>query len=81
MAHENPERKPIERKGHRRHRRLLPGLARRPDCPADRQRRPHLVPADWLKSLGIPLLPDLITYVSGYVARHTARPNLPFDQR
>ncbi|MFC7582411.1 hypothetical protein ACFQYP_00375 [Nonomuraea antimicrobica] len=36
---------------------------------------------DWLESLTIPLLPGLITYVSGYKAKHTARPDLPFDQR
>jgi hypothetical protein len=36
---------------------------------------------DWLESLAIPLLPGLITYVSGYKARHTARPDLPLDQR
>jgi hypothetical protein len=36
---------------------------------------------DWLESLSIPLLPGLITYVSGYKAKHTARPDLPSDQR
>ncbi|MEU4511795.1 hypothetical protein AB0G05_20065 [Nonomuraea wenchangensis] len=36
---------------------------------------------DWLESLTIPLLPGLITYVSGYKAKHTARPDLPIDQR
>ncbi|WP_433444535.1 hypothetical protein [Nonomuraea sp. CA-141351] len=36
---------------------------------------------DWLESLTIPLLPGLITYVSGYKAKHTARPDLPLDQR
>ncbi|MEV1168963.1 hypothetical protein [Nonomuraea sp. NPDC049784] len=29
---------------------------------------------DWLESLPIPLLPGLITYVSGCKAKHTARP-------
>ncbi len=36
---------------------------------------------DWLESLAVPLLPGLITYVSGYKAKHTARPDLPLDQR
>ncbi len=36
---------------------------------------------DWLESLTIPLLPGLISYVSGYKAKHTARPDLPPDQR
>ncbi|MFI6737272.1 hypothetical protein ACIBI9_30470 [Nonomuraea sp. NPDC050451] len=36
---------------------------------------------DWLESLSIPLLPGLITYVSGYKAKHTARSDLPLDQR
>lgn len=36
---------------------------------------------DWLESLTIPLLPGLITWVSGYKAKHTARPDLPPDQR
>ncbi|MEU8319623.1 hypothetical protein AB0C33_14720 [Nonomuraea sp. NPDC048881] len=36
---------------------------------------------DWLESLAVPLLPGLITYASGYVTRHTARPDLPIDQR
>lgn len=36
---------------------------------------------DCLESLAIPLLPGLTTYVSGYVARHTARPDLPLHQR
>ncbi|MFI7709207.1 hypothetical protein [Nonomuraea sp. NPDC049480] len=36
---------------------------------------------DWLETLSIPLLPGLITYVSGYAAKHTARPDLPLDQR
>ncbi|MEU7855277.1 hypothetical protein [Nonomuraea sp. NPDC049141] len=36
---------------------------------------------DWLESLAIPLLPGLITYVSGYKAKHTARPDPPPDQR
>ncbi|TMR91451.1 holin [Nonomuraea basaltis] len=36
---------------------------------------------DWLESLAVPLLPGLIAYVSGYVAKHTARPDLPPDQR
>lgn len=35
---------------------------------------------DWLESLSIPLLPGLITYVSGYKAKHTARPDLPLNQ-
>ncbi|AQZ70427.1 unnamed protein product [[Actinomadura] parvosata subsp. kistnae] len=36
---------------------------------------------DVIETLAIPLLPGLITYVSGYVAKHTARPDLPLDQR
>ncbi|MER6505926.1 hypothetical protein ABT158_03895 [Nonomuraea sp. NPDC001636] len=36
---------------------------------------------DWLESLAIPLLPGLITYVSGYTTKHTPRPDLPPDQR
>ncbi|MEU5863476.1 hypothetical protein ABZ815_20065 [Nonomuraea sp. NPDC047529] len=36
---------------------------------------------DWLESLAIPLLPGLITYVSGYKTKHTPRPDLPPDQR
>ncbi|MEV6154903.1 hypothetical protein AB0L53_31640 [Nonomuraea sp. NPDC052129] len=36
---------------------------------------------DWLESMAIPLLPGLITWVSGYKAKHTARPDLPLDQR
>ena len=36
---------------------------------------------DWLESLAIPLLPGLITWVSGYKAKHTARPDLPMEQR
>ncbi|GAB2918799.1 hypothetical protein GCM10027203_18150 [Nonomuraea fastidiosa] len=36
---------------------------------------------DWLESLAVPLLPGLITWVSGYKAKHTARPDLPMDQR
>ncbi|MEU1883446.1 hypothetical protein ABZ470_39585 [Streptosporangium sp. NPDC020072] len=36
---------------------------------------------DWLETLAVPLLPGLITYVSGYQARHTARPDLPLEQR
>ncbi|TMR99501.1 holin [Nonomuraea basaltis] len=36
---------------------------------------------DWLESLTIPLLPGLITWVSGYKAKHTPRPDLPLDQR
>ncbi|MER7363264.1 hypothetical protein [Nonomuraea wenchangensis] len=36
---------------------------------------------DWLESLTIPLLPGLITWVSGFKAKHTARPDLPLDQR
>ncbi|MET9245640.1 hypothetical protein [Nonomuraea sp. NPDC003709] len=36
---------------------------------------------DWLESLTVPLLPGLITYMSGYKAKHTARPDLPLDQR
>ncbi|MFG6197884.1 hypothetical protein [Nonomuraea sp. JJY05] len=36
---------------------------------------------DWVESLTIPLLPGLIAYVSRYVAKHTARPDLPPDQR
>ncbi|MEV0313510.1 hypothetical protein [Nonomuraea fuscirosea] len=36
---------------------------------------------DWLESLTIPLLPGLISWVSGYKAKHTARPDLPLEQR
>ncbi|MFI9553737.1 hypothetical protein [Nonomuraea endophytica] len=36
---------------------------------------------DWLESLTIPLLPGLITWVSGYKTKHTPRPDLPQDQR
>ncbi|MGW6499309.1 hypothetical protein [Nonomuraea angiospora] len=36
---------------------------------------------DWAETLAVPLLPGLITYVSGYVAKHTARPDLPLEQR
>lgn len=36
---------------------------------------------DVVETLAIPLLPGLITYVAGYVAKHTARPDLPASQR
>jgi hypothetical protein len=36
---------------------------------------------DWAESLTIPLLPGLVTYVAGYVAKHTPRPDLPASQR
>ncbi|WP_066360225.1 hypothetical protein [Herbidospora mongoliensis] len=36
---------------------------------------------DWLETLAVPLLPGLVTYVSGYVARHAPRPDLPASQR
>ncbi|MFB4294779.1 hypothetical protein ACBI99_44620 [Nonomuraea sp. ATR24] len=36
---------------------------------------------DWLETLAIPLLPGLVTYVSGYVAKHEPRPDLPIGQR
>ncbi|WP_101788634.1 holin [Nonomuraea indica] len=36
---------------------------------------------DWLETLAIPLLPGLVTYVSGYVAKHEPRPDLPASQR
>jgi hypothetical protein len=36
---------------------------------------------DWLESLAVPLLPGLITWVSGYRTAHTARPDLPAGQR
>lgn len=36
---------------------------------------------DAIETLAIPLLPGLITYVSGFKAKHTPRPDLPLDQR
>ncbi|MFI6909634.1 hypothetical protein ACIBKY_50825 [Nonomuraea sp. NPDC050394] len=36
---------------------------------------------DWLETLAVPLVPGLITYVSGYKAKHTRRPDLPLDRR
>ncbi|MFI6182505.1 hypothetical protein ACIA8R_43750 [Nonomuraea sp. NPDC051191] len=36
---------------------------------------------DWLESLAVPLLPGLITFVSGYKSKHTPRPDLPSEQR
>ncbi|MEW1841098.1 hypothetical protein AB0392_24390 [Nonomuraea angiospora] len=36
---------------------------------------------DWLESLTVPLLPGLVTYMSGYKAKHAARPDLSLDQR
>ncbi|MFI6886742.1 hypothetical protein [Streptosporangium canum] len=36
---------------------------------------------DVVETLLIPLLPGLVAYVSGFVAKHTARPDLPLDER
>ncbi|WP_440063759.1 hypothetical protein [Streptosporangium sp. OZ121] len=36
---------------------------------------------DALETLLIPLLPGLASYLAGFKARHTARPDLPLDQR
>jgi hypothetical protein len=36
---------------------------------------------DWLEALAIPLLPTAIGAVAGWKAKHTARPDLPMDQR
>jgi hypothetical protein len=36
---------------------------------------------DWLETLAIPLVPGLVTYVAGYVAKHEPRPDLPASQR
>lgn len=36
---------------------------------------------DWLETLAIPLVPGLVTYVAGWVAKHQPRPDLPQSQR
>jgi hypothetical protein len=36
---------------------------------------------DWLETFLVPLVPGLVTYVSGYVAKHAPRPDLPQHQR
>lgn len=36
---------------------------------------------DPVETFVIPLLPGLIAYVSGFWAKHTARPDLPMSQR
>ncbi|MER6171375.1 hypothetical protein [Streptosporangium sp. NPDC001681] len=36
---------------------------------------------DAIETLAVPLLPGLVTYVAGYLAKHTARPDLPDEQR
>ncbi|GIH91923.1 hypothetical protein ACFFMN_34050 [Planobispora siamensis] len=36
---------------------------------------------DVVETLVVPLLPGLITYVAGYMAKHEPRPDLPMAQR
>ncbi|MER7212439.1 hypothetical protein ABT340_35750 [Streptosporangium sp. NPDC000239] len=36
---------------------------------------------DWLETITVPLIPTAITAVSGFMARHTPRPDLPLSQR
>lgn len=36
---------------------------------------------DWLEAVVIPLLPTAISWVAGWRAKHTARPDLPVGQR
>lgn len=36
---------------------------------------------DWLEAITIPLLPTALAWVAGRRARHTARPDLPLNQR
>lgn len=36
---------------------------------------------DWLETFLIPLIPGLVAYVAGYVAKHAPRPDLPASQR
>jgi hypothetical protein len=36
---------------------------------------------DWLEAVIIPLLPTGLAAAAGYKAKHTARPDLPVEQR
>ncbi|MFI6299526.1 hypothetical protein ACIBEJ_48585 [Nonomuraea sp. NPDC050790] len=36
---------------------------------------------DWLEAVTLPLLPTAISWVSGWRAKHTARPDLPMSKR
>ncbi|MET7334389.1 hypothetical protein [Nonomuraea sp. NPDC005650] len=83
MVHENPERQPVERKVTAATAGSYLGLLALLTVLQTVNASLDLISwlPDAIETLAIPLLPGLITYVSGYVARHTARPDLPLDQR